>query len=326
MLAILSMIAALVLGRGQTVGTPQAPDRAIVKTVLVKAPVKEVWRAWTTSQGMKDVLGANCNIELMLGGRYEILFSDQPPVGAQGSEGCQVLSFVPERMLSFSWNAPPSIPAMRHHRTFVVVTLTPSGEETTVELRHAGWRTGQEWDKTYAYFDNAWGFVLSALQKRFVDGPTKEQLPPLSKQAKPDLTALDKMSTMIGGVWRGQVDGPDGKPMIVEFTYKRHKDGKGIVGEGVIGKGRKDASFVHSQFGWDPIGKAVYYFDTHNSETLYFGHVLADGDDLIFTFSPIGFITQAWQTRSRLKGDTIQSIIRDSKGAEVVGLTLKRSK
>ena len=313
-------------GQGKDSGAMAGSERAIVKTATLKAPVKEVWRAWTTPEGMKEVLGANCNIQLKFGGRFEILFSDEPPIGAQGSEGCQVLSYVPERMLSFSWNAPPSIPAMRHQRTFVVVTLTPNGNDTSVELRHAGWGTGPEWDKTYAYFDNAWGFVMGALEKRFVDGPTKERLPDPPKPGKPDLSALTKMAGLIGGTWRGEVKDAEGKPMVVEFTYKRHKDGKGIVGEGVIGKGRKDAAYVHNQFGWDPVGKAVYYFDTHNSETLYFGHVLADGDDLIFTFSPIGMLPRVFQSRSRLKGDTLQSIIKDAKGEEIVGLTLKRGK
>lgn len=312
-------------GQGKSSGAIAGAERALVKTVTVHAPVKDVWRAWTTKEGMKEFLGVNSNIELRFGGRYEILFSDEPPVGAQGSEGCQVLSYVPEKMLSFSWNAPPSLPAMRNHRTFVVLTFDEKQGDTTVELRHAGWGTGPDWDRAYAYFDKAWDSVLPLLEQRFKDGPTKDQNPAPAAPAKPDMSALNKMAAMIGGTWRGEVKGPDG-PLVVEFTYKRHPDGVGIVGEGVIGKGKKDAMHVKTQFGWDPVAKAVYYFDTHNSETLYFGHISIDGDDLIFTFSPVGMLPQAFQSRSRLKGDVLQTIIKNDKAEEVVGLTLKRSR
>jgi uncharacterized protein YndB with AHSA1/START domain len=322
MSAMLVLIA--LMGAPTLIGSP-APERVIVKSVTVSAPIKEVWRAWTTPEGMKEFLGVNANIELKFGGRFEILFSDEPPMGAQGSEGCQVLSFVPEKMLSFTWNAPPTQPAMRNQRTFVVLSFTEQGSQTTVELRHAGWGVGKDWDTAYAYFDRAWDQVLPLLKSRFESGPTKNQNAKPKETAKPDLKPLEKMALFIGGTWRGEVKGPDG-PMKVEFAYKRHRDGKGIVGEGVIGKGSKNPLFVQSQFGWDPVAKAVYYFDTHDSETLYFGHISLDKDDLVFTFSPVGMLPRVFQSRARLVDkDTYQSVIRDSAGKELVGLTLKRS-
>lgn len=298
-------------------------DRAIEKSVTVKATAAEVWRAWTTPAGMKEFMGVNSNIELKFGGRYEILFNKVGLVGQQGSEGCQVLSYIPE-MLSFSWNSPPTLPTMRNQRTFVVVTLAEDAGKTTVVLRHAGWGTDAEWDKAFAYFENAWPQVLQALQERFESGPTKEEDTPKAAPAKPDLSALDKMATMVGGTWRGELKGPEG-PLLIEFTYKRHPDGKGVIGEGVIGKGSKEPLWVHSQFGWDPVAKAVYYFDTHDSETLYFGHVNLEKEDMVFTFSPIGMLPQVFQSRGRLVDhDTYQAIIRDDKGTELVGFTLKR--
>ena len=75
-------------------------------------------------------------------------------------------------MLSFDWNAPPSLPEARAQRTFVVVRLALLGDKLTrVTLHHAGWGTGGEWDKAYTYFDRAWGNVLGNLKKRFEQGP-----------------------------------------------------------------------------------------------------------------------------------------------------------
>lgn len=318
---------ALFIGLGTIHAVGAEEGRALVKSATIGAPASEVWRAWTTSQGMKEFLGVNSTIELKFGGRYELAFNKDAPVGQQGSEGSKVLSYVPEKMLSFSWNAPPSIPAMRDQRTFVVITLHDLGGKTEVELRHAGWRSGPEWDKAYTYFDNAWTGVLEALKARFEHGPTKDQDTVATIPAKADLSALDKLAEMIGGTWRGELKDESGAPVKIEFTYRRHPDGKGVIGEGVIGKGSKNPLWVHSQFGWDPVGKSVYYFDTHDSETLYFGHITLENNDLIFTFSPIGMLQQAFQSRTRLPNhDTYQAIINDAKGKEIVGFTLKRER
>ena len=75
-------------------------------------------------------------------------------------------------VLSFDWNAPPHLPEARAQRTFVVVRMEPVTDTTTkVTLHHTGWGDGGEWDKTYAYFERAWGAVLVNLKTRFEKGP-----------------------------------------------------------------------------------------------------------------------------------------------------------
>jgi uncharacterized protein YndB with AHSA1/START domain len=315
------LVAAMVLMQtafGQT-------ERAIEKSVVVPAPVTEVWKVWTTAEGLKSFMCQDASVELRLGGRYEILFSTEPPIGLQGSEGSKVLSYIPEKMLSFSWNAPPSFPDLRNMRTFVVLTFEAADGGTRVNLRHAGWRSDARQMEVFAYFDKAWDTVLGWLKERFEKGP--RAIPPGKPQTKIDDEALTKLKIMVGGKWRGDVKDDHGKAMVVEFVYKNHPDGRGVVGEGVIGKGRKDAIYVRTQFGWDPIAKAVYYFDSHNSDTLYFGQVSMDGEDYIFTFGPLGGPPAVFGSRSRFKHkDTLISLIRDATGKEIVGLTLKRVK
>ena len=83
------------------------------------------------------------------------------------------MALQPKTMLSFDWNAPPSMPEARAQRTFVVVRFERVGDAVTrVSLHHTGWGDGGEWDKAYAYFDRAWGGVLGNLKKRFEHGPT----------------------------------------------------------------------------------------------------------------------------------------------------------
>jgi hypothetical protein len=92
--------------------------------------------------------------------------------GAKGADDMRFMALQPKKMISFDWNAPPSLPEARAQRTFVTVRFAPLSDSTTqVSLHHTGWGDGGEWDKAYAYFDRAWGAVLGNLQKRYVQGP-----------------------------------------------------------------------------------------------------------------------------------------------------------
>ena len=47
-------------------------------------------------------------MDLRIGGPFELYFGGPDvPHDQRGSNGCQVLTYVPGEMLSFTWNAPP---------------------------------------------------------------------------------------------------------------------------------------------------------------------------------------------------------------------------
>jgi len=145
-------------------------DRVIRKEVLVSASQLDVWRAWTTTDGVKSFFGPEADIELSVGGKYEVYFAPDAQPGSRGSDGCKVLAFLPGEMLAFSWNAPPSIPELRAAGplTQVVVQLKEAGEGVTrVVVTHHDIGEGDEWDKYLVYFEKAWDHVLAGLQERF---------------------------------------------------------------------------------------------------------------------------------------------------------------
>ena len=146
--------------------------RVIQKEVVVPASLAEVWDAWTTARGVTTFLGPSAKLELAIGGPYEICFDPDAPPGSQGSEGCKVLSYLPQQMLTFDWNAPPQFPNVRKERTWLVILLEELGERRVkVKLTHLGWRDGVEWDEVFRYFTRAWGTVLARLEHRFSADP-----------------------------------------------------------------------------------------------------------------------------------------------------------
>jgi len=149
-----------------------AAERSIDKEVVINASLDQAWAAWTTREGITSFFAPEAVIEPRVGGAFHIHIDPLAAPGLKGADTMRFMALQPKQMLSFDWNAPPHLPLAREQRTFVVVRFAPVGEtQTRVSLHHTGWGDGGEWDKTYAYFDRAWGGVLGNLKKRFDSGP-----------------------------------------------------------------------------------------------------------------------------------------------------------
>lgn len=145
------------------------PDRAIAGEAVVNAPLSEVWKVWTTEEGVRSFFAPECSIDLRVDGSFELYFLPDGEPGLRGGEGVRFLAIQPEKMLSFTWNAPPHLPEARAQWTHVVVRFFDAGGgRTRVRLRHDGWGEGGQWDDAFRYFENAWlECVLPALVRRF---------------------------------------------------------------------------------------------------------------------------------------------------------------
>lgn len=148
-----------------------ATQRVLAREVRVAAPPERVFAAWTTEEGTRTFFAPAARIEPRVGGPYEIYFAPEAPEGSRGCDTCRVLELDPPRRLAFSWIFPPSLPSIRSEETRVEVTLTPERDGTRVLLTQTGWRSGEDWDEGYAYFDRAWALVLSRLAQSFEAGP-----------------------------------------------------------------------------------------------------------------------------------------------------------
>jgi uncharacterized protein YndB with AHSA1/START domain len=171
---MISFLAAVSLATAQEKPNMRAAEtgtaRAVRVEATIKAPVSEVWRVWTTSQGAEEFFAEKANIRLAIGGPYEIQFDRKNE--QSGTKGLKILSYAPEEMISFQWNAPTEYPEVRNGGTWVVVQMRPEGTDRThVSVMHYGWRDGAEWDQAYAHFVRGWGDLMKRLERRFTDGP-----------------------------------------------------------------------------------------------------------------------------------------------------------
>lgn len=148
------------------------------KAVIIPASVDDVWKAWTTTEGVVTFFAPKASVDLAVGGDYEMYFDPKKPKGQRGSEGCKILGFIPGEMFSFTWNAPLTMPDVRKERTWVVLTFhSLEGNKTQIDFVHLGWQIGEQWQEAFRYFDKAWEVVLGRLQYRFQNGPINWKKP-----------------------------------------------------------------------------------------------------------------------------------------------------
>ncbi len=148
-----------------------AQERTIHKEVVVNAPVAAAWSAWATSEGIQSFFAPEAIVEARPGGAFSVHMNPYAKPGMKGADDMKVIGVQENRMISFTWNAPPHLPEARAQRTVVIVRTRPEGDNRTrVTLTHVGWGDGGEWDKAYQYFDGAWTGVMAQLEKRFAEG------------------------------------------------------------------------------------------------------------------------------------------------------------
>ncbi len=133
--------AAFLLGAALQLASPtaRAAERAIDKEVIIKASPEQAWASWTTREGIVAFFAPDARIEPRVGGAFQIYIDPGAAPGMKGADEMRYLALQPPKMLSFDWNAPPSLPEVRAQRTVVILRFEPLGEgETRVRLHHVG--------------------------------------------------------------------------------------------------------------------------------------------------------------------------------------------
>ena len=156
---------------------PADDTQALVIELSIPAPLPEVWKAFTTTDGLSSWLAPEVSVDLRKGGDWLIKFPGS-------TAGGTIVSFVPQKELVLSALAPDRFPHVRAARTRAVFTFTAKGNNTLVRLSQTGWQGGREWDAAYEYLAAANGEMLAMLHHRYVAGPThwQKEAPPATKQ------------------------------------------------------------------------------------------------------------------------------------------------
>lgn len=155
-----------------TLQSKRRTDRAIALEVTVKASPGEVFRLWSTTEGVKRFVGPDARIGRGPGDPYTVIFDPKAdPDGLRlGTKGCRILRYEPSHFLAFEWKGTPAMPDMNvePYPTWVEITIEPVRTRpgyTHVRLAHYGFGHTPSFDKGYEFFDQAWRNVMIRFQK-----------------------------------------------------------------------------------------------------------------------------------------------------------------
>ena len=187
--SIAALVTAAFLAPASTPGSDlmkgkRRTDRTIRLEGVVDAPPSEVYRLWTTEEGVRKFFAPSARIGARPGEPYTIaFFPEEDPEGlVYGTRGARILELVPEMKFSFEWvtfagdekkgdHAPPHAEASLRNAsplpTWVELTFEPAGDDaskTHVRFRHYGFGKGALWEKSFRWFERAWAGVLRELQ------------------------------------------------------------------------------------------------------------------------------------------------------------------
>ena len=147
--------------------TEEAPS--FVQDITIHAPLAEVWKVWTTSEGYKLLGVAQSDVDFRIGGLIRSHYSRTGVLGDEETIENRILAYEPQRMIAMRINRPPkSFPFKEAWKTaWTVITLTDLGQgQTQVRVASMGFGTDEESAKMRKFFEVGNGYTLKGLQKR----------------------------------------------------------------------------------------------------------------------------------------------------------------
>ena len=147
----------------------QASD-VIAQDAVVNAPIDEVWKAWTTREGMESWMVGKTDFELTVGAIWHTSYDKQSTLDDDRTIHQQLLAYDPGRMLAIRTVKPPKGFPFPDEigKTWTVVYLEPIGSaQTKVAARMFGYSANEESQKMRAFFERGNRATLDSLVKRF---------------------------------------------------------------------------------------------------------------------------------------------------------------
>lgn len=155
-----------------------APNGERVQRLEIVIPgmsAERVWKAVSTSEGLRSFVAPVTDVEMKYNGRYYTNYEVGSKIGDPGTIYNTVVAYVPLEMVAIHVKLGKAIfPASvaDADQLNAVLQITPmTGGGVRVSETMVGWQSGEDWDKVYKFFDSGNAYVLGQLYKALTVGP-----------------------------------------------------------------------------------------------------------------------------------------------------------
>ena len=162
--------ALLIVLLGSISGATGADEVSFVTEGTVAAPIADVWRVWSTSEGFTATGVAMADVDLRVGGLIRSRYAAGGSLGDEQTIENEILAYEPPRMMAIRIHRPPANFPFKEawKRTWTVVTLTPVGSDRThVRAASLGYGSDAESLAMRRFFERGNQQTLDALVAHF---------------------------------------------------------------------------------------------------------------------------------------------------------------
>jgi len=142
----------------------QYGDKVLQLSIIVPATVKEVWKLFTTDEGLKKWIAPVAKIDMKIGGSIRTNYDSNKTVDDSSSIKLDIINYIQYEMLTLKVNLNNSFPAeakKEDKNLQEILQFVKVGEhETKIISTMVGWGQGSNWDKAYSFFEkgNVWTY------------------------------------------------------------------------------------------------------------------------------------------------------------------------
>jgi uncharacterized protein YndB with AHSA1/START domain len=142
----------------------QYGDKVLQLSIIVPATVKEVWKLFTTDEGLKKWIAPVAKIDMKIGGSIRTNYDSNKTVDDSSSIKLDIINYIEYEMLTLKVNLNNSFPAeakKEDKNLQEILQFVKVGEhETKIISIMVGWGQGSHWDKAYSFFEkgNVWTY------------------------------------------------------------------------------------------------------------------------------------------------------------------------
>lgn len=150
-------------------------ERVLRHEIVLDAALARVWKGFTTPEEMRHFIAPVIAVDFRPGGIWEASYDPDGKIGAPGNIQNEVLSLVPEKMLSMRIKAaPPRFPHPEVAKAVWTVIWFEDigGAKTRVTIEMLPWKSGPESDLLYGFFDAGNEVTLRRARNYLAGAPT----------------------------------------------------------------------------------------------------------------------------------------------------------
>jgi uncharacterized protein YndB with AHSA1/START domain len=137
----------------------EAGELILLHTVSIEAPVAEVWKAYTTSEGYAAWAAPVVEVDLRAGGSIRSHYDPDAKLGDPQTNRLRIVNYVPERLLTLqadvSENWPEILRADAENLYNVILFESPTPDTTRILSYGLGYRDSTEMRGLMGFFEVA---------------------------------------------------------------------------------------------------------------------------------------------------------------------------